>query len=140
MSTEKRSCQGTTDEGDPCGAPEGLVDPETGFCPAHGPGGRSEMSRRGTRGAYASHKGGLKDQELPKLEDHEDAKRWLELIGRAVATKRLSDRRAQAAIRAVEAWMKAEAEQLGAEAIEGLQERLSELEDEVAGANLRRVS
>ncbi len=54
--------------------------------------------------------------EPPELRTHEDAQNWLETIGRAVATGRLSDRQAQAAIRTVAEWVKAEAllvEQMG---------------------------
>ena len=78
------------------------------------------MAERGRRGGLATKRRGMSPglaaEELPKLQSHEDAQAWLETIGRAVATGRLSDRQAQAAIRAVAEWVKAEAhlvEQMG---------------------------
>lgn len=83
----------------------------------------------GRKGAYSKNKGdgGLEPEELPKLETYDDAKMWLEAIGRAVATGRLKDRSAQAGIRAVEAWLKAESDRL--EATEELQELRKDIEE-----------
>lgn len=135
MTTSKRQCRGTTDEGKPCGAIPQFVDPETGFCPAHGPGGREEMRRRGTRGAYVRAKGEEPPVELPKdalaLEDHADAKRVLEIVLRLVMQKQLSSQQAYAAIRAVEAWMKAEAEEATMEVVEDLREDVERLKEEI---------
>ena len=63
------------------------------------------------------------------LESHQDAKRWLETIGRAVATGRLGDRAAQAAIKAVSEWVKAEGERVGAVEFEQLREDVEKLKD-----------
>lgn len=82
----------------------------------------------GRKGGYASGTGqeGLDPEELPELETFQDAKLWLEAIGRATATGRLKDRSAQAAIRAVEAWLKAEDDRLEAEQLNNLMSALAE--------------
>ena len=85
-----------------------------GVAVAHRPGGESEMKRRALRGAIASQRGrGLAQGEVGPLETHSDAKRWLRLIGEAVITGRLSNRDAQAGVKAVEAWLKAHGESIG---------------------------
>lgn len=85
----------------------------------------------GRKGGYASGTGqeGLDPEELPELETFEDAKMWLEAIGRATATGRLKDRSAQAAIRAVEAWLKAEDDRLEAEQLNRLMDAISEAKE-----------
>lgn len=116
---QRETCAGTRSDGSPCESP--FVVRGTDYCSAHQPGGSAEMSRRGLLGALASRRSdGLEDDELPALRSHEDAKRWLEAIGRAVCLGRLRESAAQAAIRAVEAWLKAEAERLTAHVVEDL--------------------
>jgi hypothetical protein len=88
------------------------------------------MRRRGLRGAIASRsRKTLNPDDLGKLTDHADAKRWLETIGRAVASGALSDRAAQAATRAVAEWIKAEESRLTREVVEQLRRRVEELEE-----------
>lgn len=95
--------------GEPCNAPEGLVD-ETGLCQSHrDPEGMRERGRKGgeaTREALA--RPGLTSEELGSLETIEDAQRWLRLIGEGVVTKRLDRGDASAAVKAIEAWLKAD--------------------------------
>ena len=68
-----------------------------------------EMGRKGgLASAKARQRKGLDKSQLGPLESHEDAKRWLRLIGTAVVTQVLDKGDAQAGIRAVEAWLKAE--------------------------------
>lgn len=106
-----RSCNGLNAKGEPCGAAASLVDQDTGFCPAHGPGGREEMRRRAKLGAQATKNAwkrpGLREDELGDLETLADAQRWLRVIGAAVASGRLDKGDAQAATRAVEVWIRA---------------------------------
>lgn len=108
-------CKGITRSGEPCRAPEHMVD-ESGYCHAHGPGARERMAERGRKGALSLRRkvkgSGLAEDDLGPLESHEDSKRWLGVLGRAVASGKLGDRAAQAAVRAVEAWLKAEGERL----------------------------
>ena len=86
------------------------------------------MKRRALRGAIASQRGrGLASGELRQLETHSDAKRWLRLIGEAVVTGRLSNRDAQAGVKAVEAWLKAHSEGAVAKDVAQLREALDAL-------------
>lgn len=141
---DTRRCQGTTDEGRPCGAPSALVNPETGYCGAHGPGATERMRLAGKKGAEASKASrqphGMEAGELPPLAGHAEAKLWLERIGRAVATGRLKTRPAQAAIRAVSEWVKAHEGEMAAELFDDLKadvERLKRtLEDGSPGPRL----
>jgi hypothetical protein len=83
------------------------------------------MKRRGLRGALASQRGrGFTPGELGSLESHSDAKRWLRMIGEAVVTGRLSNRDAQAGVKAIEAWLKAHGEGVVAMDVAELREAL----------------
>ena len=101
------------------------------------------MARRGRKGAEATAKklrgGGLDPGELPRLGSHEDAKLWLEVIGAAVVTKRLDARDAQAGIRAVEAWLKAEGERATAEVLDKLREEIDRVKAEIASTSVRAL-
>ncbi len=127
-------CKGITRSGEPCRAPEHMVD-ESGYCHAHGPGARERMAERGRKGALSLRRkvkgSGLTEDDLGALESYEDAKRWLETIGRAVATGRLGDRAAQAAIRAVSEWVKAEGERLTAQVLDELRDEVERLKAEL---------
>ena len=90
-------------------------------------GGRVTSSRMG--------KAGISDNELGPLNTHSDAKRWLELIGRTVCSGRLSERAAQAGIRAVEAWLKAEGERVTMTVVEDLKAEVERLKTNMSGAN-----
>ncbi len=135
-------CQGKKADGTACGALPHLLD-EDGLCPAHRPGGREAMAERGRKGGLATKRKnaspGLGAEELPDLRTHEDAQAWLETIGRAVATGRLSDRQAQAAIRAGAEWVKAEGERATAEVINELRSDLDRVKSEIASGSIRAV-
>lgn len=107
MAPERR-CNGTRDDGSPCGAPSNLVDPDSGFCPAHGPGGSEAMAELGRKGAEATARklqsDGLSDDELPPLTSHEAAERWCDVVGRAVAQGRLGHNEGRTILRAVREW------------------------------------
>lgn len=89
-------CKGTTAAGKPCRSP--LVDPETGYCAAHGPGASARMAERGAKGARATAKklkgkGVVKPGEAPPPpETVEDAKHYASWAMDAVATGRLDYR------------------------------------------------
>lgn len=77
MSKAERRCQATNAKGEPCRAPPELVDPESGLCPAHQPGGRDRLRLAGLKGAQAARGDrpeGLAPEELGRLESHADAK------------------------------------------------------------------
>jgi len=137
-------CQATKKDGRPCGAPPALVDPETGYCRSHRPGAKERLSRQGTKGGEATsakHKlPGMSDDELPPLQSHEDAKEWLEKIGRAVLTQKITDRTASAAIRGVSEWIKAHEGQLTAKVVDELQNEVDRLKKELAGARRLRTA
>ncbi len=101
------------------------------------------MAERGRKGGLATKRKmaspGLKSDELPELRTHEDAQGWLETIGRAVATGRLSDRQAQAAIRAVSEWVKAEGERATAEVVNELRFEIDRVKAEIASSSIRAV-
>lgn len=83
-------------------SPEQFIGVE-GYCQAHGPTASATMVERGRKGAEATHRRsksqGLDADDLPPLKT-QDAKDWLETIGRSVAIGRLGDRPAPAAITA----------------------------------------
>ena len=101
------------------------------------------MAERGRKGGLATKRrmasSGLDPNELPELKTHEDAQEWLETIGRAVATGRLSDRQAQAAIRAVAEWVKAEGERATAEVINELRSEVDRVKSEMASRSIKAV-
>ena len=71
------------------------MDLSTGACPAHAPGGRQTMRERARKGGEATSKklrrSGLSPSDLPPLRTHQDAQAWLETVGRAVLTGRITD-------------------------------------------------
>lgn len=83
-------------------------------------------SRRRTTDA-----GLLDPDELPPLDSFEAAETWLDLVGRAVATGRLTDRRAQAVIRAVSEFKDLRGERLAKEKVQELEDRIEEITDEL---------
>jgi len=119
----QEKCAGVKLDGEQCTSP--FVVTGTRYCSAHQPGGRQEMQRRGLMGALASRRShGLDPDELEELETHEDAKRRLDLIGQAVLTGRLRDGQANAAVRSVEAWLRAEGERLTVAVVEDLRRQV----------------
>jgi len=126
---DRPTCAGFKIDGTPCTSP--FVVRGTRYCSAHQPGGREEMQRRGLMGALASRRtNGLNPGELEDLESHEDAKRRLDLIGQAVLTGRLRDGQANAAVRSVEAWLRAEGERLTVAVVEDLRRQVVELKSQ----------
>lgn len=127
---ERETCRGTNAEGEPCTSP--FTGPD-GWFDAHRPGNEGEMAERGRRGAEVAnsrrrHADDLQPEELPELESHEDAKLWLDTLGRAVATGWIERREADSAIRAVQAWVSTHEGALAEEKLAALQERIAQLE------------
>lgn len=109
-----------------------------GYCAAHRPGGQErmrELAKRAVRARQLQTEG-LAPAELPPLEDHADAKLWLERLGRAVATGRLGERAAQASIRAVSEWVKAHEGELTAHVVDDVEAELERLKAELSGRPL----
>lgn len=125
-------CGAEKDDSTPCQSP---FIGDDGLCDAHRPGGREVMHERARRGgisrALQNGPPGLEAEELPPLESHGDAKRWLEVVGRAVCTGRLGDKETNAAIRAVSEWGRAHEGELTAYVVEDLATEVKRLKEEL---------
>lgn len=130
----ERSCKATTVDGKPCGAPETMVDPETGYCPSHGPDASERLSAAGRKGGKATARrlsgGGLDPEELPPLEDHDAAETWTDTIGRAVAAGRISANAGNTALRAVREWRESREAGEVSERVQELERKLSKVKRE----------
>lgn len=126
----ERSCREEREDGTPCEAPSNFVDPETGFCPAHGPGASerlSEAARKGGRTtARKRRREKLDPDELPPLESPQAAERWCDIVGRAVVTGRLTHNQGKAALRAVREWRESHETGAVTDRLEELMDALSE--------------
>jgi hypothetical protein len=98
-------CRATNAKGRPCRSPHTLVGAD-GFCAMHLPGDEQENRRRRRQGGRKS-KGALLLDDLPALQSPQDAERWLEVVGRAVATGVLPASKGQVAASCVRAWLSA---------------------------------
>ena len=131
-------CSHVGSDGTRCGAPEQFVDRETGFCRAHGPGSTERMASLGRKGAEAMAKrlrGGLAAAEFGTLTTPKDAERWLEVVGRAVATGRLGHAEGRTVVSGVREWLRAHEAGHVAERLEELAGRLEQLR----GGSVRRL-
>lgn len=126
-----RSCSHTYEDGRPCDAPSNFVDPETGYCPAHGPNASERMAEQGRKGAETTAKKlrgeGLDPDDLPPLDSPQAAERWLEAVGRAVATGELSHNAGKAVARLVREFLRAREAGTVAEEIEELRDKVAAL-------------
>jgi len=125
-------CKAFNAHGEPCGSPESVVDPETGLCWAHRPGGRERLVEAGRKGAEATARkwrgrGGLEPGELPQLVTPHDAQTALDIVAHAAAEGRLPQRQADATTRAVREWLRAHEAGAVADQVEELRRKLSEL-------------
>lgn len=106
------NCSGVNAAGSPCEAPCHTVD-ETGFCPAHRPGGEARMQEirsSGGRATAAKHaSAGFLPGEITRVTTLEEAKNALAEIHIAVLTRRITDREGNAASKALAEWTKVEA-------------------------------
>ncbi len=129
-------CNGRNRDGSACKAPPRLVDPLTGFCISHDPERRQAMLE-------AAQKGGkvmarrlkaplLDDDELPPLDSPHAAASWLEIIGRSVATGRLSNRDGDAVTRAVREWLKAHDAGEVSDQVNTLRSQLGEIKQSIS--------
>ena len=125
-------CKALNAEGRPCGSPESVVDPESGLCWAHQPGGRERLVAAGRKGAEATARkwrgrGGLEPGELPELKTPHDAQEALDIVAHAAAEGRLPQRQADATTRAIREWLRAHEAGAVADQVEELRRKLSEL-------------
>lgn len=121
-------CKAERADGTPCQAPEEMVDPATGYCPSHGPEAAERLSEAGRKGAEATNRRyrgeKLSEEELPPLDSPRAAEIWLENVGRAVATGRLSSAEGNAVKSAVREWLRAREAGEQADRIAALEEQL----------------
>ena len=134
-------CRAKNARGEPCRAPTSLVDPLSGFCPAHGPGAKERLSEQGKVGAEVTkqvrRKGkGLRPGELGPLRTPQDAERWFRIVGQAVAEGRLRSRDGDGTTRAVREWLRAYEVGAVTDRLEELRTHVEELKNE---KKLRRV-
>jgi hypothetical protein len=101
---------------------------------------REAGKKGGLAAAKARARKGLDKDALGPLESHEDAKRWLRLIGEAVVTQVLDKGDAQAGIRAVEAWLKAEADRVELVVLNDLKADVKRLKDDLKAPALKLES
>jgi hypothetical protein len=124
-------CEALNSRGEPCAAPDAVVDPDTRRCPAHAEGGREEMRARARMGAQATRqrwqKKGLASDELPALRSPQDAERWAEITARAVAEKRLSHADGRTIATLLREWGKSHSEGRVAQRVEELKKQVAEL-------------
>lgn len=134
----RTACQATKADGSRCNAPGRFIDPETGLCPAHKPGASERLSEFGRKGAEAAKQArrgeGLDPDELPVLDSPQAAERWAEVVGRAVATGKLTHAQGKAISSLLREWRQSHEAGNVRDRIERLQEQLAELK----GANKRR--
>ena len=98
---------------------------------------RKAGKKGGLASARARRRPGLDRNQLGPLETHEDAKRWLRMIGEAVVTLKLDKGDAQAGIRAVEAWLKAEADRVELVVLDDLKADVQRLRDDLKAPSLK---
>lgn len=129
----ERSCKATKENGEPCGAPASVVDPETGLCPAHDPERQEERRAAARKGGKATARrfsgGGLEEGDLPPLDSPENAERWLEAVGRAVATGKLGHNEGRTVVRAVREWVRARDKGKVSEKLDKMMDAISEAKE-----------
>jgi len=100
---------------------------------------REAGKKGGIAAARARARKGLDKESLGPLESHEDAKRWLRLIGAAVVTGVLDKGDAVAGIKAVDSWLRAEGDRVTMKVVEELKGEVERLKSELAGSGRRRL-
>lgn len=121
-------CQGQKADGSPCGAPSELVDPDTGYCPAHDPEKGSEtMAERGRKGGSRS----PYEERLDKLPEITCAANVLEILNRAIratAQGTISEKRANSIARLCRAWARLNDVVAAEERLDDIETKLAELD------------
>lgn len=122
-------CGHEKSDGGTCEAGFGLC-PDCGKCWSHCPHREEERQEARKRGGEATRKRygaeGLRDEELPPLDGPEAAERWLEIIGRAVGTGRLSYKDGSTMIKAVREFITSQKVDL-ADKLDRVEEQLEEV-------------
>ena len=98
---------------------------------------RQAGKKGGLAAARARARKGLDKQSLGPLESHEDAKRWLRVMGEAVVVGVLDKGDCQAGVRAVESWLKAEADRVQLVVLDELKADVKRLKLELKRPHLK---
>ena len=134
-------CEAIKKDGSQCKVDGGGVDPKTGVCIWHDPGRREQAQKARKLGKRRQEETQMEEQtkrcfvpgELPELTDHASAKALLALIAEAVCTGKLSDRQAQAGIRAISEFVKTWESEVTAEVVGSLKQEVARLQRELKG-------
>ena len=128
-------CRATNAGGEPCGAPERLVDADR-LCAAHRPGGDALMRTMAVKGGLATarkHRSeGFGREEIVDLVSLEDAKLALDQVRVAVLTRKITHAEATAATRAVSEWVKTESARMTKSLVNELTTELDAKAHEIA--------
>lgn len=126
-------CTATNGRGEPCKAPESLVDERTGLCVAHKDG--NEMAERARKGGEATRRkyetDGIGADDLVTLTTLEDAKLALDQIRRGVLTRQITHAEANAGSKAVSEWVKTARALLTRSLVNELQRELDDRTHEI---------
>ena len=129
------TCGRSTASGEPCRVDYGLCE-SCGACYHHDPHRAEERAERNRRGGLTTaakikaEAGPVTEDELPPIRTHDDAEARLDFLHRAAALSRLPASSANAAIRGVEAWVKARADKLKSVELVKLRDAVASLEAE----------
>lgn len=130
MSTE--TCVHIKPDGERCRATGGIQ--ADGKCALHSEHTAAKVAAGRRAGGAATaeqfRRPGLTEEDLPVLQTHGDAERFLEQVARAAATGQIDKGDAAAATRAVEAWLKARADKLSGNHILELELAVKQLTNE----------
>lgn len=131
MPKQDTTCQGTRDDGEPC---QSKIINDEGFCVAHRPGGKDELSRRGKKGGtIAQHLKGnrVTREDLGPLDTYEDVQRWCYQVALGVAEGRMKEKAANSIVRVLKVWAEAEAESRTVEIVDELQDEIDRLKGQL---------
>lgn len=112
---------------DGCEAPSQLVDPETGWCQAHGPDGSKTMAERGYEGGKKPKYPNLSD--IPEPQSFADIRKILGKAVTAVATGEMKPKVANAISRLARAWKDSREGELTEDQLAELRDRVQELQE-----------
>lgn len=133
----ERRCEGTKSDGEPCGAPPELVDPKSGFCPAHDPeSGSQEMAARGAKGGSHSPYEETLDK-LPDITCAADLREILNRTIRATAQGNCSTKRANSIARLSRSWIKVNSAVVGENKIEKIEQKMETLRERIRESRAR---
>lgn len=135
------NCTAVNARGEPCGSALAGADE---LCPAHRPGGAEFMADIASRGGQATRVKlagqAFTAEELPDLVTLEDAKRALDVVRKAVMSRRLSHSEGTAAAKTVDSWVKTETAAITARLVNELRAELDAKSEEIGALRKQLAS